>query len=321
MSKTGPEIRHDAKERMKRYRAEMIDKGYTSTTVFLSQEHRAELKRLGEEHRLTRAEAAEHIFKVYLKSENKDITETHNINTENQTETIATIEDLKARLKALEEKHSKQTKVIEDLVSAVEEVHLQDNLNNKHETQTDNTNNEYQVKPPDTMPDAKVKEGQDKDQTPVVEPSDAISNKDATQTNNTNSKIAAEVPATQDIKPISETQTEIPAPIPGPKPKTESGADIQEQGQPIKSKQGQNMELPDYLVDVNPDMPIKERHKIILRLSEDFPGRAKGIPQKRIDMLNAAGILLNGKSWKTTKQFADQLSIARRWSKKQVKKS
>ena len=84
------------------------------------------------------------------------------------------------------------------------------------------------------------------------------------------------------------------------------------------------MELPNYLFDVNPDMPIEERHKIILRLAEDFPGRGKdtrGNAQKRIDMLNAAGILLNGKPWKTTKQFADQLSIARRWSKKQAKKS
>ena len=90
---------------------------------------------------------------------------------------------------------------------------------------------------------------------------------------------------------------------------------------PVEPKPDQNMKLPDYLVDVKPDMPIEERHKIILRLAEDFPGQAKGIPQKRIDMLNAAGILLNGKSWKKTKQFAGQLSIARRWAKKQTKKA
>ena len=78
MSKTGPEIRHDAKERMKKYRAEMTAKGYISTTVFLSQEHRAELKRLGNEYRLTRAEAAEHIFQTYLQSDNKGTTQTYN---------------------------------------------------------------------------------------------------------------------------------------------------------------------------------------------------------------------------------------------------
>lgn len=232
MNKTGPEIRHDAKERMKKYRAEMTAKGYTSTTIFLSQEHRAELRRLGDEHRLTRAEAAEHIFKIYLESDNKNITHTHNTNTIQRAEILYTLASLEAKIKALEERDSKQVKIIEDPAPAIE---------SKPET-----------------PD----KGQ------------------------------------KSAKPIRETQIEIP----GPKP-------------------DQNMELPDYLVDVNPDMPIEERHKIILRLSENFPGRAKGIPQKRIDMLNAAGILLNGKSWKTTKQFADQLSIARRWAKKQVEKS
>ncbi|WP_321492750.1 hypothetical protein [uncultured Desulfobacter sp.] len=34
MAKTRPEIRDDSKARMKRYRAEMIEKGYISTTVF-----------------------------------------------------------------------------------------------------------------------------------------------------------------------------------------------------------------------------------------------------------------------------------------------
>ena len=104
MSKTGPEIRHEAKERMKKYRAEMVAKGYISTTVFLSKEHRAELKRLGDEYRLTRAEAAEHIFQAYLQSDNKDVTQTHNINTGQLAENLATIKALDARLKALEEK-------------------------------------------------------------------------------------------------------------------------------------------------------------------------------------------------------------------------
>jgi len=100
-------------------------------------------------------------------------------------------------------------------------------------------------------------------------------------------------------KPIREIQTEIPGPMPKP---IEHG------------------KMPDYLIDVDPDMSIEERHKIILQLAEDFPGRGKGTignTQKRIDMLNAAGILLNGKPWKMPKQFADQLSIARRWVKKQ----
>jgi len=253
MSKTGPEIRHDAKERMKKYRAEMVGKGYTSTTIFLSQEHRAELKRLGEEHRLTRAEAAEHIFKVYLESNNKAVTQTHNINISQQAETIAIIEAFEARLKALEEKDLKQAETRKAPTPAVEDIHLQNDIDDKNETQT-------------------------------------------------------ETPTTQDIEPTA-------------KQIRESQAEMFDTGQePVKPKPEKDMELPDYLIDVNPDMPIEERHRIILRLAEDFPGRGKGIPQKRIDMLNAAGILLNGKPWKKTKQFADQLSIARRWVKKQETK-
>ncbi|WP_020586768.1 hypothetical protein [Desulfobacter curvatus] len=120
MSKTGSEIRHDAKERMKKYRTEMTEKGYTSTTIFLSQEHRAELKRLGDEYRLTRAEAAEHIFKIYLGSDNKYATQTHNTNINQQAETRTTIEALEARLKALEERDSKRAETIEEPTPAVE---------------------------------------------------------------------------------------------------------------------------------------------------------------------------------------------------------
>lgn len=114
MSKTGPEIRHDAKERMKKYRAEMTAKGYISTTVFLSQEHRAELKRLGNEYRLTRAEAAEHIFQTYLQSDNKGTTQTYNANIEALSQTSAALEALEARLKALEERDSKPAEIIDD---------------------------------------------------------------------------------------------------------------------------------------------------------------------------------------------------------------
>jgi len=118
MSKT------DSKDRMKQYRADMTAKGYISTTIFLSQEHRAELKRLGDEYRLTRAEAAELIFKAYLESDNTDVTQTYNINKDQVSAIHAAIEDLDARLKVLE---SNQVEP-----------------DNKHATQTDNTNMESQ---------------------------------------------------------------------------------------------------------------------------------------------------------------------------------
>ncbi len=70
---------------------------------FLSKKHRAELKRLGDEYRLTRAEASEHIFQTYLRSDDKYVTQTHNINTNQQSEIRAAIEALEARVKALEE--------------------------------------------------------------------------------------------------------------------------------------------------------------------------------------------------------------------------
>ena len=361
MSKTGPELRHDAKERMKKYRAEMIDKGYTSTTIFLSQEHRDELKRLGEEHRLTRAEAAEHIFKVYLESENKNITQTYNIDTENQAKIFDIIESLQARVEVLENQIEKIEDREQDIETSLDifetedndgidlelEIELDDSENkdkqtdelgavieqpadipeaivydglileaddskDKNETQTDNMNKEYQVEPPDAMPEAEVKDGQDEDQTPTVEPAVDVLNTNETQTNNTNTKQESETPTTPDIeptdKPISETQAEM----------------FDTLQEPVEPKPDQDMELPDYLIGVDPDMPIEERHKIILRLAEDFPGRGEGTignTQKRIDMLNTASILLNGKPWKKPKQFADQLSIARRWSKKQVEKS
>lgn len=116
MAKTETDIRHDSKARMKRYRAEMIEKGYTSTTVFLSKEHRAELKRLGDEHRLTRAEAAEHIFNIYLQSDNKNITRTDNTNIGQQAKILASIVSMQARLKALEEKDLNHAEKIEERI-------------------------------------------------------------------------------------------------------------------------------------------------------------------------------------------------------------
>lgn len=311
MGKTGPELRHDAKERMKKYRAEMIKKGYTSTTIFLSQEHRAELKRLGEEHRLTRAEAAEHILKIYLESENKDITQSNNTNITDQTKTLAIIKALEARVEALENQIEKIEDRKQNIETSLDIFETEDN---------DGIDLELEIELDDSEDmDNQTDESEAVIDGLILEPDDP-EDKNLAQTHNKNTEQQTEEPVTPDIKPtdkpIQEIQTEIPAPIPDPKPKTESGADIQEQDKSIKSKPDQDMELPDYLVNVNPDMPIEERHKIILRIAEDFPGRAKGIPQKRIDLLNTAGILLNGKRWRKTKQFADQLSIARRWAKK-----
>jgi len=99
----------------------------------------------------------------------------------------------------------------------------------------------------------------------------------------------------------------------------ESQANLFDDGpEPVGPKPKKDIVLPDYLIGVDPNMPIEKRHKIILRLAEDFPDRKNA--QIRIDLLNAAGILIGGKPWKKTKQFADQLSIARRWAKKQKTK-
>ena len=231
MSKTGVELRHDAKERMKKYRREMTAKGFISTTIFLSNEHRTELKRLGQEHRLTRAEAAEHIFKTYLDSDpvNKDITRTHNTNTESQAETRTTIEVLEARIHALEKKGSNQAEKTEASV-----------LNKMHDL---------------NLPVKKV-----------IGCGDGMH-----------------------LVVIGKNKT---------RPEVEP-----DQG------------LPDYLIDVDPNMPIGERDKIVLRLREDFP-KGKGITKKIIEMLNDAGILLEDKPWETTKQFTDQLACIRRRAKK-----
>jgi len=123
-------------------------------------------------------------------------------------------------------------------------------------------------------------------------------------------KITTQSIHSRQSRPVKEVQLEIPAPMPD---KSDKKSSVQK---PVKPKQ--DIDLPDYLIDVDPNMPIEERHKIIRRLAEDFPGRKNA--QTRIDLLNAAGILLGGKPWEKTKQFADQLSIARRWVKKQERK-
>jgi len=61
---TGQEIRHNAKQRLKRHREEMEKRGYKTVSVFMSQELRAELDRLSVEG-MTKHKALEHIFDVY----------------------------------------------------------------------------------------------------------------------------------------------------------------------------------------------------------------------------------------------------------------
>lgn len=231
--KTGAEIRHEAKDRVKRYRAQMIEKGYISTTIFLSGDHRAELKRLGDEHRLTRAEAAEHIFKAYLQSlentgdhSDKNITQTHNTNTDQMAETHAIIESLEHRIEALEK---------------------------KAENQAENNHTPCTVNPLA----GDLGNGQAIDLQAPVEPD-----------------------------PLCETIGETKA------------------------------TLPDWLKDIGTkNMPIEQRDKIVLRLKDEFPERSKAIAQKRIDILNAAGVTLRGQAWTRTKQFTDQLNQARRRQK------
>jgi len=292
MSKTGPELRHEAKQRMEKYRAQMIEKGYISTTIFLSHEHRAELKHLGDEHKLTRAESAEHIFQVYQQSENKEITQSNNTNTIDQTETIARLEFLEARLKALENQAGKTEDMpeTEDNNGFVLEVAIEKDMDREIDVSETVIEQSMDTAEPVVYDDL------------ILEP-DNSEDKDITQTDNIKQK--TETPVTPEPestdKPIQESQTEIFDAVP----------------EPVEPKPDQNMGLPDYLIGVNPEMTVEERHKIILRLAEDFPDRQNA--QKRIDLLNAAGVLLGGKPWETTKQFGDQVSIARRWVKKNEK--
>jgi hypothetical protein len=226
----------------------------------LSKEHRAELKRLGDEHRLTRAEAAEHIFKAYLESEHTDVTQTDNTNTVDQTQTLISLE---ARIKALEN----QVEIIEDQIPGINQ--------------------------PDDMPKTEDNDGavleleieldnsEGADSHPVVidglilEPDD-LEDKDITQTNNTNTE--------QEVEP------------PGAIPDQLTGESI-----------------PDILDGIDPEnITVPDRDRIVLKLYEQFPGKTQA--KDRIKVLNDAGILFNGEPW-TTKQYSDQLNLARRRQK------
>ena len=113
--KTGQELRHNAKERMKQYRKQMTEKGFISTTIFLSNEHRAELKRLGDEEGLSRADAAEYIFNIYLKSDDKTTTNTPD--TSQSSEMTAVIHSLEKKIQALEARDSKRDKEFSEILS------------------------------------------------------------------------------------------------------------------------------------------------------------------------------------------------------------
>lgn len=65
---TGSELRHAAKQRLKRHREAMSLKGYKTVSVFMGEPLRAELKRLGKDHGLSRHDALEHIYRGYLAS-------------------------------------------------------------------------------------------------------------------------------------------------------------------------------------------------------------------------------------------------------------
>jgi len=262
MAKTEKNIRQDSKARMKRYRAEMIEKGYTSTTVFLSQEHRAELKRLGDEYRLTRAEAAEHIFKAYLESDNKDVSQAYNINTDQVSEIHAAIAALEARVKILEERGLNQPEEKkgqeQDIEPPVDIFETVDNDGDVLELELE-----------------LVDESEDMDSL-VLEPDDS-EDKDVTHTDNTN--------AEQKVKPPGAMQ-DHPA----------------------------EKSISNLLDSINPENITREdRDRLVLKLYEQFPGKTQA--KDRIRALNDAGILLNGEPW-TTKQYSDQLNLARKRAKK-----
>lgn len=326
--KTGTEMRHDAQARMKKYRAGMIEKGYTSTTVFLSKEHRTELKRLGEEHDFTRAQAAEHIFQVYLKSDDKSVIKTvsynnntdvsNNINTnrEQQTKTLALIESIEARLKAIEDKEPEPNNPINKIISndvntnAENQTEISAIIDPLKDAMSDNTNKAIEDainKAMDDMPDIKpIKELEG------FKESISTMVKRAIKT-----KVKKAMEDRPGIKPIKETQNEIEFEI-----LTEPVEDNPHVSVKPTSEQDDGIDLidlPGYLLNIIPDMPVEERHEIVLRLANDFPGRNNA--QTRLDLLNTAGILLGGKPWETAKQFGDQLSLARRWqAKKKAKK-
>ena len=236
----------------------------------LSKEHRAELKRLGDEHRLTRAEAAEHIFKAYLESEYKDVTQTDNTNTVGQTQNLISLE---ARIKALEN----QIEIIEDQIPGINQPaampETEDNEGAVLELEIELDNSEGMDSQPVDIPEAVVIDGL------ILEPDDS-EDKDTTQTDNTNTEQEVEPPGAILDQPTVES-------------------------------------ISDFLDGIDPkNITVPERDRIVLKLYEQFPGKTQA--KDRIKVLNDAGILFNGQPW-TTKQYSDQLNLARKRQKSGVK--
>ncbi len=101
------------------------------------------------------------------------------------------------------------------------------------------------------------------------------------------------------IKP-KDTEKQRQIPEPNPEPETD-------------------IELPDYLINVGPDITTEDQHKIILQMEKDFPTKGKGTrpnAKKRIELLNAAGVLVDGGPFTDTRQFANQGTRAKEWAKK-----
>lgn len=91
------------------------------------------------------------------------------------------------------------------------------------------------------------------------------------------------------IKPIQETQTEIPAPA--------SGAD-----------------LPEILANINPNnASIDYRHKVILTLRSHYP--EKNQAKTRVEFLNDNKFFLDGEPW-DSKKLANQQDRSAQWAKK-----
>ncbi len=81
----------------------------------------------------------------------------------------------------------------------------------------------------------------------------------------------------------------------------------QENSKETSSNEGEPESL-DFSTIVKDNLSIEERDRIIFQIHDLYPGRK--FAQKRIDILNEADILFNGRQW-VKKDFSDQLCRAR----------
>lgn len=63
---TGTEYRHNSRERVKKYKEDMLEKGYTQFLCYISADMKAEIARLKDLNGWNNIEALEHIFNVYM---------------------------------------------------------------------------------------------------------------------------------------------------------------------------------------------------------------------------------------------------------------